>query len=235
MSEKLPINRYFSELNKKTGLIESYDMVTGDLVAVSGSPYTVDFSHKYKEVTLPSGRVVRVDQGVDTSLLVHVAKEYNPTVVEIICQKITEGGSLTRVCQEPGMPSYQTICRWRRIHPEVDEMLGRARRDRAEYLRDKALETAEYADEEEVNSAKLRVETYKWAAGKDAPDRFESKGPSTNIVAPTTIIISTGIDRSQDGQSTPKIKDVSNSVIPLATEAGNDPAVQVLDSSSGDF
>lgn len=96
------------------------------------------------------------------------------------------------------MPRYAQLRMWAKAHPWIDQELDRARRDRAESLRDKAVETAETATARDpVDAASLKVDTYKWAAGVD----HEKYNPKTKVEAsintPTQIVVFTGIDRTQ--------------------------------------
>lgn len=147
--------------------------------------------HKYELIDITTGMVV--SEKAELS----VTYEYNPLVVDIICQKILEGGSLSQICGQPNMPSYAIFCRWRREHPVIESQLELARKDRAEALRDKALEFADDADEDNATSQKLKHDAYKWAAGID-DSRYSPKAKvEASVTMPTMIVLNTGIDRRQ--------------------------------------
>lgn len=115
------------------------------------------------------------------------------------------------------MPSYPTLRAWAKQHPWIDEHLNQARRDRAETLRDKAVFTAETSESKDpIDSAALKVDTYKWAAGVDN----EKYNPKTKVEAtistPTQIVVYTGIDRSE--------REVSGSNIPQGDDPRTIPA-----------
>ncbi len=115
----------------------------------------------------------------------------------MICEKIARGAGLIKICDEAGMPSYPMLCRWRRQHPEIDKALDAARRDRAEFHRDKAMAVVEpkLNDMDEVADAKLKHEAHKWAAGVD-DQKFSPKSKvDVAVNTPTIIQISTGINR----------------------------------------
>lgn len=221
MQLKAP-DRYFWELNPKTNLLEKYDSTTGKIVAIQAKMTDVVPDENLQEVRLPDGTLVLVERGVDLAALNHIIldkKHYNPVLVEIIAQKIAEGGSLTSVCKEPGMPSYATVCRWRRLHPELEDILLKARQDRAEFLRDMVLDEAYAADEDNIGPQKLRVDTLKWLAGKDDPNRFEAKPEKLQVsVAPSVIMVQTGINRSEDAADEVEVKDVHGATNGEATE-----------------
>jgi hypothetical protein len=107
-----------------------------------------------------------------------------------------EGESLAKICKREGMPPYHVVSRWRRDSGEFKEMMEMARVDRAEMLRDKAMEEAEQADETDVASRKLKHDAYKWAAGVDDHARYSPKAKVEGTInLPTQIVISTGISR----------------------------------------
>mgnify|MGYP006383066755 CR=1 FL=1 len=119
---------------------------------------------------------------------------YNSFLVDIICQRITEGEPLTKICQTYGFPSYSTFCKWRREHPEINELLDQARRDRAEFMRDQAMEVALGATERTVDSSTLKHAAFKWGAQVDDKERYSptSKVQMENS-QPLQIIVNTGI------------------------------------------
>ena len=144
----------------------------------------------------PSGEITWVPSDRHDVVTIDRLRVYNPAIIDIICSRIVEGASLSEICKQPDMPTYATLCRWRRREPWIAEVLEQARRDRAEYLRDQALSEALAADEDNAAAKRLVVETYKWAASVD----HEKYNPKTKIdatiTAPTQIIVATGIDRT---------------------------------------
>lgn len=192
----------FAKRNPKTGLIEIIDMVTGHVRAVQREPFSLLTGHQevMVEHMLPSGEKVLLQKGVDPGLLANVRGEpFNQILVDLVCQAVAEGESLTKVCQKPGYPSYTALCRWRRQHPHINDQLDNARRDRAEYLRDKALEEAAGAESRDpIGAHNLRVDTYKWAAGVDDAKYSPKAKVEASVTMPTQIIVSTGINRTRE-------------------------------------
>lgn len=216
-------DRYFWELNSKTGYLEKYDAVTGKIVAIHTRMNAAIPQEDTEEIALPDGTLVVVEKGVDISSLNHIfleKKQYNPIFVDLIAQKIAEGGSLTKICKEPGMPSYATVCRWRRLHPEIEESFRKAREDRAEYLRDLVFDEAFAADEDNLGAQKLRVDALKWLAGKDDPNKYEAKPDKMQVnVTPSVIMVQTGISRGEDAEVEVEAKDVRHGIESNAAEA----------------
>lgn len=187
----------FAQLNKLTGLIEIIDEVSGKILRVqqNSDGIEADFtSHQ-----LITGETVLLEKGLGPSDLLGIKhKIFSQVLVDLICQRIAEGGNLTKICKEPGMPSYNTVCSWRRSHPHIIEQLDMSRRDRAEFLRDAAVQEAVDAtsSKDEVIASALRVETFKWAAGVDDVKYSPRAKVDVAMSIPTQIIVQTGIDRT---------------------------------------
>ena len=95
-----------------------------------------------------------------------------PGTLGIICDRLRAGEPLTRICRDPGMPSYPTISRWREVDAPLALALREARRASAEALADMAIEVAEAATPETAAADRVRVDTYRWAASKYRPDVY---------------------------------------------------------------
>lgn len=190
----------FAQRNPKTGLIEVIDMITGNVVAVQRSTFSLFDGHQdlMTEHTLPTGEKIKVQKGIDPGLLVHTPQEtFQQYLVDFICAEIANGGNITSICKREGMPKYTTLSRWRRTHPHINEQLEQARRDRAEFLRDQAVVEADQAHStrDPINASNLRVDTYFKAAGFDDAKYSPKAKVEAHISMPTQIIVSTGINR----------------------------------------
>lgn len=123
---------------------------------------------------------------------------YQPALVDELCQAIVEGGSLTLLCDGKKFPPYAQFCRWRRLHPEINEQLEQARRDRAERMRDLALVEAMAAtNKHDAPAQQLKVETLKWMAGTDDVRYKQNAKVDVALAAPTLIQVVTGIERAE--------------------------------------
>lgn len=197
LSDLIGDGRHFCRQNNS--FVEIIDSITGKLVAALKSPYAT--SVPLEKITLPNGEEVWRDVELPTNLLENYAYRgivpFSPWMVDIICEKIAEGTSLTKICRQPGMPSYAVLCRWKRDHPEIADQLENARQDRAEYHRDQALEEAQAADEDNATAQTLKHNAHKWAAGVDNA-KFSPKAKiEANLSVPTQIIVDTGIRREE--------------------------------------
>lgn len=189
------------EYNSVTKLLEVYDMQSGKLLRVVRGQDRAS-GEGLVQVVLANGDLVAVEPGVDISLLergLRKPKVYTPEAVAILCQRVAEGGSVTRICAEyEDMPTYASLCRWKRTMNHIEEDLEMARRDRAEYLRDVALREAMSAvDKNDTPAQNLKYEANKWAAGVDQPGRYGQKNKVDVAVSATMLVVDTGIYREE--------------------------------------
>lgn len=192
-----------------TGLIETIDEETGIIILIQKSMRD-DLLGNMKD-TLPyketNGIRTRIERGVgieERGLMLTKRWVYTETLAELIVQKVTEGKTLIDICKrvsvagEPIIPPYFILAKWRQDRPEFNEKIEQAFKARSEVYHDKAITGAEMADDDNAVSSKIVVDTMKWSAGVDNPDRFGNKTKvSGDVDAPITFVISTGIDRSQ--------------------------------------
>jgi hypothetical protein len=52
---------------------------------------------------------------------------FEPSIADVVCERVARGERLMRICAEPGMPSVQTIYVWRRSQEAFKEKLERAK------------------------------------------------------------------------------------------------------------
>lgn len=157
----------------------------------------VSFKHKGKTHFVPQGTDIE-----DYKASLEKANyPYTPETGEKIVMLYVAGHSLTEISKTLKIP-YHTIHYWKNRRADFRKDLEAARQGRAFYYEDKALETAEATkgqSSEEVAAARLKVDTYKWAAGVNNPETF---GTKTKILGdpnqPLQIIVNTGIIREED-------------------------------------
>ena len=128
-------------------------------------------------------------------------KEYSVALGDHVCDLVRRGDTYNIIATKMNLGSPQTIYRWRNKHPDFDEHLKAARRDRADYYHDQVMEVAQRdrIDKDEVSALKLKTDLYKWGAEKANPQEY---GAQTKITgdsnAPLQIMVDTGIKREED-------------------------------------
>jgi len=102
---------------------------------------------------------------------------YTPELASEVCRLISIGHTFRDLDDMPDMPTSNTIFRWlrgERIEPEESEAFGqlyaRAKDEQIERLSDNNRYIAEH--EEDVNRARLMIDTNKWYASKLKPKKY---------------------------------------------------------------
>jgi len=202
---------HFAQRDPETGLLQIINSISGDIVAVLGGQTLkrIPKETMMEERLLPDGRTVLVEVGCDPTAKSLTAETYHPWVVDQICQRLVEGETLKKICSDPLMPSYATLCVWKRTHPHIEKQLDDARKDRAEALRDKAMNVADELQDYKfpTQAAKLKVDTLQWAAGVDHAKFSPKSKVDVAVTTPTQIIVNTGIDRTPI-ESAPTVRNV---------------------------
>ncbi len=115
------------------------------------------------------------------------SEEQITSLTDKICELITDGMSVNKICQMPSMPSRETFYSWLRENKLGSfDKYARAKDIQAELYAEQTIEIADDAsndyiidDEgnerlntEHIQRARLRVDTRKWYASKLAPKKF---------------------------------------------------------------
>lgn len=97
---------------------------------------------------------------------------YNPAICEIICERLTQGEPLVRMCAEPDMPSTETVFRWLRRHEEFRDMYALAREVQGHVVFDAMTEVIDEATADTAYLAKVKMDGLRWQAARLAPRAF---------------------------------------------------------------
>jgi IS30 family transposase len=68
---------------------------------------------------------------------------FSPEIAELICDRIAEGWSLRKICEDPNMPARSTIFGWLEEHEDFARRYTLARQIQIEDLLDEILEIAD--------------------------------------------------------------------------------------------
>ena len=99
---------------------------------------------------------------------------YTEEMGNLICDKLTEGMSVRKMCKMDGFPNPSTIYVWIDRFPEFAERYARAREAATEDMLEDILEIADDADLD-VQEKRVRIDTRKWAMGKLKPKKYGEK------------------------------------------------------------
>jgi hypothetical protein len=102
---------------------------------------------------------------------------YSAEMTETICGLMSDGMTLTAICQKPGMPGTTTVHRWLGEHPDFREAYARAREMQAAAVAERGYMEASRAGKNGIDpaSARLRFDAARWLAGRLAPRTWGDK------------------------------------------------------------
>lgn len=122
--------------------------------------------------------------------------DFTQDIADRICAEIAEGKSLRKVCEAEDLPHRSTVHRWLKEIEAFRDQYARAMDDRADKLADEILEISDddsgdfgfkkvqtadgesaepFIDKDNIQRARLRVDSRKWLAGKLAPKKYGDK------------------------------------------------------------
>jgi hypothetical protein len=121
--------------------------------------------------------------------------EYTVEQADSLCAWVAEGRSLRSWCRQNDRDA-QTVYRWLRENKDFHTRYARAHEDRADSLADEIVEIADesqFGTLEQIQAARLRVDTRKWIAAKLRPSRW---GEQQAVEQRSGITFNIGITRA---------------------------------------
>jgi hypothetical protein len=115
--------------------------------------------------------------------------EYTEAIADEICERLSEGESLRKICLDEHMPNKATVFRWLAARQDFSDQYARARESQADALADEIVDIADevehdtYLDkdghetinQEVIARSRLRVDARKWVASKLKPKVYGDK------------------------------------------------------------
>lgn len=103
--------------------------------------------------------------------------DYTLELAEEICNAIaTTGEGLRELCKgNPHWPARRNIYHWLVKHEDFRLLYARSKKFQVETLVDEILDIADCASFDEVNKARLQIDTRKWIAAKLCPRLYGDK------------------------------------------------------------
>lgn len=120
---------------------------------------------------------------------------FSNELADLICQSIREGKTVKAACTELKLDT-SVLYAWLSVFPEFKGRYLEARKQRADFHMDRALDLSESAigaHKNDIPGLKLAVETHKWAAEKSDPMRFAKPKEESDNVGAITINLVTGV------------------------------------------
>jgi hypothetical protein len=101
---------------------------------------------------------------------------FREELADIVLDRLASGESLRAICRDPTMPDGSTIRKWIARLPDFAKQYAIAREEQADSIFDETLDIADRvppeAPNEEIQRARLRIDTRKWVAGKLRPKKY---------------------------------------------------------------
>lgn len=209
---------------REDGILETIDISTGNVVALSSTESNANsvlsgsdlIPKKFVEVVMPSGEKLLVDNSIDLSL-VHSSFSSNaltPIIKDKIFEYIASGDSLYTIAKKrKGMPPYSLLLRWYHRYQEFRDMVDTARKFRAEYLYDRVMDNVGRLESGDLSKTQVEAITsasnfLKWGTEVSDPVNYGNKKDVNQ--GGVTIIVNTGVDRTQDASDIIEVKGVNN-------------------------
>ncbi|MCJ8336346.1 MAG: terminase small subunit protein [Epibacterium sp.] len=101
--------------------------------------------------------------------------EFSQEIFDEICDRLSDGESLRKICSDDDMPNKGSVFKWLASDEKLSDQYARAREVQADALFDDCLDIADGVSPEDVQKARLRIDTRKWMAGKLRPKKYGDK------------------------------------------------------------
>ena len=100
---------------------------------------------------------------------------YSPELAKEICERVIQGTSIPKLCEEEGMPHRSTIWQWMQDNAEFSNILARARKARAHFSVEQMIDIADEATPEDWQVKRLKIESIKTYAKLADPETYGDK------------------------------------------------------------
>lgn len=96
---------------------------------------------------------------------------YTPEIALEICERMSHGETVRKICADAHMPHERTVRGWNFIVPEFAPLYARARELQADALADQVIDVADDIGLT-PEDRRLMTDSRKWAAAKFSPKRY---------------------------------------------------------------
>lgn len=100
---------------------------------------------------------------------------FSEELISEFLYRIAKGRSVKSVCDDKDMPHRSTIYEWLAQNADFSDRYARASEQRADQYFDEMLDIADKALPEEVQKAKLQIDTRKWVLARMNPKKYGDK------------------------------------------------------------
>ncbi|HEY8616710.1 hypothetical protein [Phenylobacterium sp.] len=114
---------------------------------------------------------------------------YCPEIGDEVFERLCEGESLTRIAEDPTLPSLSTFYYWMKRIPEFNAAVVEARRIQADRFCDLGWDLAEGASPETAYLTDVRLKQLRWMAGVRSPKVYRIKPTEGELARETTTFL----------------------------------------------
>lgn len=93
---------------------------------------------------------------------------YTDKAANTICERISQGESVAKICKDSDMPSLRTVWQWKRANPQFSLDYDDAKDACAEHYADKILEIADNTALS-THDRRIMIDARKWVSGRMKP------------------------------------------------------------------
>lgn len=121
--------------------------------------------------------------------------KFTQALADTICERIMNGESLRSIVSDAAMPNRSSVHKWLAENKAFSDQYVRAKDNQADTLADELIYIADNA--EDIQKARLQVDTRKWVASKLKPKKYGDKLDMTSDgkALPTPILRIDGVPR----------------------------------------
>lgn len=83
---------------------------------------------------------------------------YSDKTAEAICERLSKGEPLARICEDDDMPAYSTARKWAKENEAFSAMSARAREDGTHYIADDCIKISDRTDLDPADK-RVRIDT----------------------------------------------------------------------------
>ena len=105
-----------------------------------------------------------------------------PEILDAICDRIAEGESLRDICACDDMPGRTAVLKWLANDAEFASQYARAREAQGDVMDDMIMAEALSCDASNAAAARVRIDAFKWRAGKLKPKVYGEKVEHTGTI-----------------------------------------------------
>lgn len=116
---------------------------------------------------------------------------YSDELFNSICDRLSEGESLRKICEDVTMPSKSNVLKWIRDSKKLQDQYARAKQESSDAWAEEMIDLIKDTEKDSnaIQKTRLQIDTMKWLMSKQKPKKYGDKLDLTSDgkVLPTPI------------------------------------------------